>query len=385
MSAPAFPEELIRPDLRDFTGYSSARTSYSSPGTSTAATAPVQAWLNANEAGLPNLADPGARVRRYPEPQPPALVAALADLYAVAPEELVVARGSDEAIDLLVRAICRPGQDSILQTSPTFGMYAVSARLHGVRVVDVPQRQVEGEFGVDVEEVAAAALEQGCRIIFLTSPGNPTGSLVPAPDVERLLQLVQGRAVVVVDEAYLEFAQVDSVRPLTEQHPTLVVLRTLSKAHALAAARIGVALAHRDLAVLLRRVQAPYPIAEPAAALAVRALEPEALADTEARVASTVANRSRLVGLLRASPAVQAVHEGRANFVIARSRDAAGLLDHLQECGIVVRDLSRYPGLHDAVRVSVGSSHEIDLLERALSTDDPRPSADTTTPDVRNR
>lgn len=373
--AVAFPPELVRADLHDFAGYSSARTSRSR------ATAPVRAWLNANEGAQPNLADPEAAVRRYPEPQPPALREALARLYDVDPAQLLVSRGSDEAIDLLIRATCRPGQDTIVQSSPTFGMYAVCARLHGVAVVDVPQQETDAGFVIDVDAVAAQVQRTGARALFLTSPGNPTGSLLSPTQLQDLLERLGTEVLVVIDEAYLEFAAVDSAFRHAGRHPGLVVLRTLSKAHALAAARIGVTLAHPELIRVLARVQAPYPIAQPAAELAVRALSPDALEHTRARVAQTIDQRDRLVGLLGGLPGLRVLPGARANFVVVRCLDPDAVLDRLEESGVAVRDLRRHPGLSDAVRISVGHPGEIDLVEAALRDLDP----DHHHPEVRNR
>jgi len=221
--------ELVRADLRDFTGYRSAR--------SERVTGDV--WLNANESAWPNLADAGASARRYPEPQPQKLRAALAELYAVAPEQLLIGRGSDEAIDLLVRALCVPGRDAVIVTPPVFGMYAVCAQLHAARVIEVPLRDEDDDFRVDLDAVAQSALTSAAKIVFLCSPGNPAGGVLPVGAVLRLARQLDGRALVVVDEAYIEFADAPSLVVEVARQSNLAILRTLSKAHALAAARIG--------------------------------------------------------------------------------------------------------------------------------------------------
>ncbi|GAA1159756.1 histidinol-phosphate transaminase [Ornithinicoccus hortensis] len=356
MSATAtpFPRELVREDLRDFAGYSSARTSW-------AGTARI--WLNANEAARANHADPEDLLRRYPDPQPAPLVRALASAYGVDPADLVVGRGSDEAIELLVRALCRPGGDGVVVSSPTFGMYAVSARLHGVPLHDVPQRDLGDRFEVDANALTRTVRETGSRVLFLTTPGNPTGSTVPLATIGALASDLARSAVVVVDEAYQEFASGPSAITLLGDHPNLVVLRTLSKAHALAGARVGVAIGHPDLAAVLRRVQAPYPVPEPVSRLALAALEPSALSDTAARVVATIAGRDRLRDLLDRSDLVEQVYASEANFVLARG--AAGpLLETLAGTGIVVRDMRHQ--VEDAVRVSVGTDAELDEVARAL-------------------
>ena len=354
-----FRADLIREDLRDFAGYSSARTSDTG--------APATIWLNANEAATPSAVDPEGAQRRYPDPQPAPLVEALADTYGVRPDRVVVGRGSDECIDLLVRGLCAPGSgDAVLQTSPTFGMYAVSARLHGVPLVDVPQRDLGDLWEVDTEAVRDAAVEQGARVVFLASPGNPTGAVVPLDRIAELARALEDRAVVVVDEAYQEFAAPPSAATLLEAHPNLVVLRTLSKAHGLAGVRVGVALSHPDLAAVLRRVQAPYPIPVPVAELAVSALAGSVRRSVEARVAETRTGRELLAEILGADPRLTTVYASEANFLLVRGPGAESLLTDLRAHGIVVRDMRHL--LTDALRVTVGSPEEIDAVRAALTT-----------------
>ncbi|WP_267120792.1 aminotransferase class I/II-fold pyridoxal phosphate-dependent enzyme, partial [Xanthomonas sacchari] len=233
---------LVRPDLREFAGYSSARSS----------ALQGDIWLNANESAWANAADGDAGNRRYPDPQPPALRACLAQLYACAPEQVLLGRGSDEAIDLLLRALCEPGRDAIVITPPVFGMYAVCARLQNARVVEVPLRDTAEGLLTDVDAVVDAALSQMAKLVFLCSPGNPGGAAIALADIDRAAERLQGRAVLVVDEAYGEFSDEASATRLLARHANLAVLRTLSKAHALAAARIGCVIADPALIAVLR-------------------------------------------------------------------------------------------------------------------------------------
>jgi histidinol-phosphate aminotransferase len=348
---------FVREDLRDFAGYRSARSG-----------APRgDAWLNANESPWPNPADPGGRLRRYPVPQPEALRDALAALYGVDPARVLAGRGSDEAIDLVVRACCAPGQGAVAIAPPTFGMYAVCARLHGARVVEVPLRDAGDRFELDVDAFAEAALAAGARVAFVCSPGNPTGHLVPLDDLDRLAARLAGRALVVVDEAYAEYAEAASATSLLDAHDNLAVLRTLSKAHALAAARIGCILAAPGLVAVLRRCQAPYPLPVPSVEAALAALVPEVKLRTRARVFETVAARDRLLAVLRGSPGVLRAYDSRANFVLARLRDPDATVARLAGEGIVVRDQRGAPGLGDAVRIGVGRPEENARVIRVLS------------------
>ncbi|MDR0181493.1 histidinol-phosphate transaminase [Lysobacter arvi] len=344
----ASPLALVRDDLRDFGGYRSARSDKLQG----------EVWLNANESPWPNLADRDGSLRRYPDPQPQALREALAALYDCAPAQVLVGRGSDEGIDLLVRALCRPGGDAIVVNTPTFGMYAVSARLHGTRVIDVPLREADGEWRCDFDAIADAARTQAARIVFLCSPGNPTGALLPVGEIAALAARLEGRALVVVDEAYVEFADAPSATRLIGAHRNVAVLRTLSKAHALASARIGTVIADAALIEVLRRCQAPYPLPSACADEALRALGRDAALQTRTRIATVRAERDALAARLATAPGVRRVYASRANFVLVRFDDAQSAFDRLLAAGVVVRDMRAAPGLGDALRISLGTPEQ---------------------------
>ena len=347
--------ELVRPDLRDFAGYASARRG----------TARGSVWLNANESPWPSTADPSRRLNRYPEPQPAQLRERLADYYGVAVESLAITRGSDEGIDLLVRALCRPGIDAVGICSPGFGMYAVSATLQGAPLVDVPLGETSEGFGWSFEGLRRAVDERGVRLLFLCSPANPTGQAMPADALRGFLDTLQGRACVVVDEAYAEYSGEASALQWLDRFPELVVLRTLSKAHALAGARIGALIANAELVSVLRNLSAPYPIATPSAELALRALSPIALQRTGRRIAGVVRARDRLRARLDALPGVR-VYASDANFLLARFASPREALARLLASGIVVRDMSALPGLEDALRITVGTTRENAAVLAAL-------------------
>mgnify|MGYP001016412744 CR=1 FL=1 len=348
---------LLRPDLQAFGGYSSAR--------STALQGEV--WLNANESAWANPADATGSSRRYPDPQPLPLLQALAALYGVSAEQLLVGRGSDEAIDLLVRAFCRPEQDAVLVTSPVFGMYAVCARLQGAPLLDVPLVDSTAGLHVDIDAVIAAARGQGARLVFLCSPSNPAGSEISVTDISRTADALRDQAIVVVDEAYIEYSVQPSATALLADHPNLAVLRTLSKAHALAAARIGSLIASPPLIAALRRCQAPYPVPQPCAELAVAALQPAALAQTRARTAAVIAAREQLFHALQAMPGVRRVYRSAGNYLLVRFDDAQGAFDALLAAGIVVRDQRAAPQLGDALRISIGTTDDNQRVLDALS------------------
>lgn len=349
--------DLLRDDLRGFAGYRSARSE----------NVRGEIWLNANEAARSSLADAEGRLRRYPQPQPQNLREALAGLYGCAPERLLIGRGSDEAIDLLVRAFCRPGIDAVAVAPPVFGMYAVSARLQGARLLEIPLREGAEDFRLDTGGLARTASVQSAKLVFLCSPGNPAGGALPAQAVLDLVRGLRGRSLVVVDEAYVEFADAPSLVPALAGEPNAVVLRTLSKAHALAAARIGCAIAAPDAIEALRRCQAPYPVAEPCAERALAALAPSALAATRARIEETRSERARLSASLARSPAVRRVYPSQANFLLVRFADAGGAFERLLAAGVVVRDMRAMPQLGDALRITIGTPAQNDAVLAALA------------------
>ena len=350
------PLALMREDLRGFSGYKSARSE----------TLQGDVWLNANESAWPNPADITASSRRYPDPQPIALRNALASIYGCDASQLLIGRGSDEAIDLLVRALCDPGKDAVVITPPVFGMYAVCARLQNAPVVEVPLREAVDGFEPDLDAIARVATEARAKLVFLCSPSNPAGSAIPLADIARLAKRVEGIALVVVDEAYGEFSDLPSATTLLPGHSNIVVLRTLSKAHALAAARIGVAIADAALIEVLRRCQAPYPVPTPCAELALAGLAPEALAETAERVALVRSERNRLRSALTGAPGVLRVYPSQGNYLLVRFRDAESAFRSLLAAGVVVRDQRSAPQLHDALRITLGSPEQNDRVISVL-------------------
>lgn len=333
---------LARAEIRALTPYSSARMEASGG----------QVLLNANESPWAPAAE--LALNRYPDPQPPSLRAALAALYGVEPAQLLMGRGSDEAIDLLLRAFCRAGEDAILISPPTFGMYAVAAAVQGAAVLKAP---LDAQFGLDVAALRGQ-LTPAVKLVFVCTPNNPSGALVPLEVIDALAAELAGCALLVVDEAYLEFADAPSAATLLARHENLVVLRTLSKAHALAGARVGVLLAGAEIVELLRRIMPPYPLPTASVDAALAVLQPAALAQTRERIALLLQQRELLRTALATLPAVREILPSAANFLCVRWRDAAATYARLLAAGIVVRDVTRYPGLHDCLRISVGTPQE---------------------------
>lgn len=350
--------DLVREDLRGFGGYSSARS----------AKLQGEIWLNANESAWANPGDAQASCRRYPDPQPQALCERLASLYGCKPEQLLIGRGSDEAIDLLVRALCAPDRDAVLYTPPVFGMYAVSARLQNAPALEVPLLDTDQGLTPDIDAIIAKAKQGNAKLVFLCSPSNPGGLSVPLQQVQAVADALRGQALVVVDEAYGEFADEPSATTLMDRFDNIAVLRTLSKAHALAAARIGSVIANAELIAVLRRCQAPYPIPTPCSTLALAALDDAALEQTRARIATVRSERSRLCIALSAQSCVRHVHVSDANFLLVRFNDAEAAFQALLQAGVVVRDQRAAPQLQDALRITLGTPEQNDCVLDALAT-----------------
>lgn len=345
--------DLARADIRALTPYSSARMEASGG----------RVLLNANELPWAPAADAGDGLNRYPDPQPRALLQQLAALYGVKDDQILVGRGSDEAIDLLVRGFCRAGEDAILISPPTFGMYAVAAAIQGAAVVSAP---LADGFRLDIDALLGA-MTPSVKLVFVCTPNNPCGNLVPFAMLERLAVALRGRALLVVDEAYLEFADARSAVELLGAHDHVAVLRTLSKAYGLAGARIGALLAAPAVIGLLRRIIAPYPLPATSVAAALQATSAAGVKEAQARIALVRDQRELLRAAFARMPDVLEVLPSSANFLCVRWRDAAAVYATLLRAGVVVRDVTRYPGLGGCLRVSVGTPEENGLLLATLS------------------
>lgn len=353
-------EALARPEVLALSPYVSARSSAAADGV----------LLNANEAPRALTAEApwvGLDLHRYPSPQPVALRERLTELYGVHDAQLLVTRGSDEGIDLLLRVFCRAGQDRILETIPCFGMYRVAAGIQGADVVQVERDPVTLEVRADALLEAIEATEN-LKLVFLTSPGNPTGDCVDPLLLQQVLAATRDRALVVMDEAYIEFCEAPSTAELLDLHPNLVVLRTLSKAWGAAGLRCGAVLANPTVIQLLGRVMAPYPLTAPAIAAALAVTGTEAR-EAQATLLLTLAReKGRLVRELTGRPWVRDLWPGEANFVLIRVDDGPGLVAHCAAQGVRLRDFHGQPLLDNCVRLTIGSRDDMDALRAALDT-----------------
>lgn len=349
------PLALARPEIRALAAYRHAQWD------------PRLERLHANELPWRDATDGAAAgLNRYPEPHPMALAAQLAALYGVDAGSALPCRGSDEAIDLLVRAFCAAGRDAVLTCPPTFDMYAVAALIQGAEVVSVPLARERG-FALDVPAIAAHCGRGRVKLVFLCSPNNPTGNRLADDDVAQVIAAARGRALVVIDEAYLEFAGAASGARLIAAEPHVVVLRTLSKAHGLAGARIGTLIADPRIVQLLRKVIPPYAIAQPSIEAAGRALSAGRQRETGIHIRVIVSERRRVAADLARLPGVTRVWPSDANFLLVEFGDAGRALERLTAAGLLVRDCRGRAGLGEALRITIGSPSQNDRLLRSLS------------------
>lgn len=311
--------------------------------------------LDANENPYPPLSDGSlaATINRYPEPQPARLRASMAALYGVDAQDLVITRGADDAIDMLVRAFCRPNVDAIAITAPTFTAYEHFARLQGARVIEAPLN-TDFEFDADAY-VAAIANETNVKLAFICSPNNPTGNEVDPVLVLRVADALP-ETIIVLDEAYLEFSSTPSLAAEAVRRPNLVVLKTLSKAYGLAGARIGCAIGDPEVIAIASRALPPYPLPSPSVEAAMAALSPARRAIHQGRIERIKEERERLARLLQSSPIVKSVREGGGNFLFLQVDDAEALGAKLRSLGIRVR--FRPNAAPGGVRLTVGTEAE---------------------------
>ncbi|MCO5723568.1 histidinol-phosphate transaminase [Robiginitalea marina] len=337
--------QLARPLIHDLKPYSSARDEYSGPGSG-------MVFLDANE----NPFESG--VNRYPDPHQKALKEKVARLRGVSVGQVLLGNGSDEVLDLLFRVFCEPYRDAVITLPPTYGMYGVLAGINGVRNLEIP---LNGDFQPDNPAIMEQAGE-GVKMLFLCSPNNPSGNALERERVLELLDTFPG--LVVIDEAYIDFAEDAGYAPLLENYPGLVVVQTLSKAYGMAGIRLGICLAGEEVISLLKRVKPPYNVNVLSQQRALAALsDPSAIA---AQIRRLKGERSRLAGAFADLRMVEKVFPSQANFILARVDDAPARYLELLQAGIVVRDRSSQYLCENTLRFTVGTPEENDRLIAVL-------------------
>jgi len=338
------PMTLVRPNIRTLKPYSTARDEYGGP---------IGIFLDANE----NPYDNG--LNRYPDPRQRLVKERVGVLTGIEPDRIFIGNGSDEAIDLAFRIFCRPGIDNAVSIAPTYGMYGVAAAINDVEFREV---LLDADFGLDIGRLLAAADER-TKLIFVCSPNNPSGNAFPVADIERLLR--RSRAMVVLDEAYVDFSGEPSLLARLSEFPNLIVLRTFSKAYGLAGLRVGMAFASAEVTELFSRVKYPYNINAATQRIVLERLS----RPIGAQVAEIRSERKRIADALSGAPCVERIYPSEANFLLVRVRGARRLYERLIGAGVIVRDRSRVPGCADCLRITVGTPAENDRMLNLIIND----------------
>lgn len=332
-------EKIVRPNILALKPYSSARDEFK--GTATA-------YLDANE-------NPFGTLNRYPDPLQKQLKDKLAKIKSVSAENIFVGNGSDEAIDLCFRIFCEPVKDKALTFIPTYGMYKVSADINNVSLIEAP---LTDDFQIDIDTALPLLKDEQLKLVFLCSPNNPTGNILN--DVETILQNFNG--IVVVDEAYIDFANAASLSQKLALYPNLVVLQTLSKAWGLAAARVGLAFANAPVINLFNKVKPPYNISRINYEAALAALENADAVEKQKQV--LLSERENLISALAQLPITKKIYPTDANFVLVEVTDADGIYNALVQKGIILRNRNTVvPG---CLRITIGTPEENTLLINTL-------------------
>lgn len=340
-------ETLVRNNVRNVKPYSSARDEFSGA---------ANIFLDANENSL---GSPLTQwYNRYPDPYQQDVKQAISRVKGIAAENIFLGNGSDECIDLLYRCFCEPGRDNVIICPPTYGMYEVSASINDVEIRKAP---LLGSFQLDLEGIEPL-IDEHTKIIWLCSPNNPSGNSLDYQDIEIVLNNFPG--LVVVDEAYINFARQRSLTAELKEYPNLVVLQTLSKAWGLAALRLGMLFASPALVGWLNKIKPPYNINQATQELALKALEE--VGQVNDMIRAIVGLRDEVANTLLELPVVKKVYPSDANFLLVKVTEPAKIYAYLLAKGIVVRDRSKVTGCEDCLRITIGTEEENKRLIKGL-------------------
>src|SRR6478609_2624984 len=338
---------LIRENIKKLTPYSSARDEFSGE---------AKVFLDANENSL---GSPLTKwYNRYPDPHQRAIKQKLSMVKGIGAEHIFLGNGSDECIDLLFRSFCEPGKDNVILCPPTYGMYEVSANINDVAIKKAPLLE---DFQLDLVHLENL-IDANTKLIWLCSPNNPTGNALNRVDIEMVLNNFNG--IVVIDEAYINFAQQKSFIQELSDYPNLVVLQTLSKAWGLAGLRLGMAFASAAIIEVLDKVKPPYNINQATQELVLKALDEVGQVNDMIRL--LVDMREAMAEVFRSMPTVEKVYPSDANFFLVKIKEARKIYAFLLTKGIVLRDRSNVKLCEDCLRITIGTERENTILIDAM-------------------
>ena len=333
--------ELLRENIRTLAPYSTARDEYQGE---------LGIYLDANENPYDN------NYNRYPDPHQKNLKRRLAEITGVPVEKIFIGNGSDEPIDLVFRLFCEPRRHNAVSIAPTYGMYKVAAAINDVQMREV---QLEPGFTLDAEKLLAAT-DENTRLLFLCSPNNPSGNCFPKKEIEKVIRRFNG--IVILDEAYIDFAGQPGFLSELDEYPNLVILQTLSKAWGMAGLRLGLAFAQPLIVDTLSRVKYPYNINVVTQKIVLEQLRKS----PDAQIAEIVSERGRVLEGLAKNPVIRKIHPTDANFVLVEVDEPRTIYDRLIGAGIIVRDRSRIKGCEGCLRITIGTPEENDRLLETL-------------------
>ena len=334
---------LVRKNVLTMKPYSSARDEFKGE---------ADIFLDANENPYPS------PYNRYPDPLQWKVKEKLSTIKRVRPEQMFLGNGSDEAIDLVIRAFCEPNKDSILITDPTYGMYAVCAEVNAVHIQRVP---LTSDFDLDLDSIRRS-IDTTTKVIFLCSPNNPTGNLLGNDKIKIILREFNG--LVVIDEAYIDFTPSKSFAEELEQYPNLVVLQTFSKAWGLAGLRLGMAFSSTDIINVLNKIKYPYNVNIQTQDLALKSLA--FVKQKDQWVGEIIEQRKKMEADLLTLPITKKVYRSDSNFLLVQVEGAVKIYQYLMNRGIIVRDRSNVTLCKDCLRVTIGTPAENLRLLKAL-------------------
>ncbi len=337
-------EDLIRPNLKKLVPYSSARNEFSGS---------EALFLDANENPYNN------GVNRYPDPLQNRLKAELAKVKGVKPEQIIIGNGSDEILDLIFRAFCRPSIDNCIILPPTYGMYRVLSTLNDIECIACP---LNPDFSFNIERIIKS-VKENTKIIFICSPNNPTGNCISIAELVEILDVFEG--IVVLDEAYIDFSDQASAAGLLEKYPTLLIVQTLSKAYGAAGLRIGFGLGNWEIITILNRIKPPYNINSLSQEKALSLLQNEYV--YKANLQQLQVDKLKLEQAFLQMQFVQHIFPSEANFFLVRVKDSKVTYNYLKEQGIIVRERSHELYCENCLRITIGTTQENEKLIKVMN------------------
>ncbi len=347
--------KLARINVQKLTPYQSARRIGGEHG---------DTWLNANESPASVFfQSTSMSFNRYPECQPKKLISSYANYVNLSNNQVLATRGADEGIELLIKAFCEPGKDAIIYCPPTYDMYRINAKIAGVEIKEIPT--IKNTWQLDLCNIQLNLNK--VKLVYICNPNNPTGNIIKKQDIIFLLKMTLGQSLIIIDEAYIEFAPQESMIDFLKDYPNLVILRTLSKAFALAGIRCGFTLAAKEIINILNKVISPYPISVPVSNIASQSLQKDYITLMTNRVLDLNINRIWLINELKNLICVKKVFDSSANFILVHFFTFEKIFNALWNKGIILRSQNEKFNLKNCIRISIGTRLECSKLIEELN------------------